>query len=128
MRKNIRHDGISFTDDSGKTIASISEHAKEEKVWRIKLNGSVNNDCAYDIADELFALISVGNGIILDMSDTVYLSSTFAEQLVQLQIHMENTDFESMPIINMPAEVFQTLKTQGCITSLDYELKEERES
>ena len=125
MRKCIRHDGMVFTDDDERIIVSISEQAKEENVWRIKLSGSITNDCAYDIADELFALISVGNGIILDMNDTVYLSNTFAEQLVQLQIRLENTDFESMPIINMPAEIFKSLKKQGCITSLDYELKEE---
>ena len=125
MKKIIRDDGISFIEDGGKTIVSISEQAKEKNVWEIKLSGSVSNDCAYDIADELFAIISVGNGIILDIGEAVYLSSTFAEQLVQLQIRMEKTDFESMPIINMPTSILKVLKSQGCITSLDYELKEE---
>ena len=74
---------------------------------------------------------NAGNGpepiewIILDMSDTTYVSNTFAEMMVQLQIRMERTEFESMPIQNMPQEIYRFLKERGCITSLDYELKEE---
>ena len=125
MKRIISSDTLRLLDGSGKAVAELMEQKKENNVWLVRLKGSVSSDCAYDVADELFALISVGNGIILDMSDTAYISDTFAEMLVQLQIKAENTDFESMPIQNMPSEIYQSLKKRGCITSLDYELKEE---
>ncbi len=125
MKRNVSGDSLGFLDDSGNTAAELTEQKKEDNVWLIKLKGSIGNDCAYDVADELFAIASVGNGIILDMSDTTYVSNTFAEMMVQLQIRMERTEFESMPIQNMPQDIFRFLKERGCITSLDYELKEE---
>ena len=64
-------------------------------------------------------------GIILDMNDTVYISDAFANLLIQLQIRLENTDYESLPIQNMPKTVYQDLKDHGYIASLDYELKED---
>ena len=125
MNRIVNDGSLRFVDDNGSTIAELVENRAENNVWLVHLKGSISNDCAYDISDELFALISVENGIILDMSETTYVSSTFAEMLVQLQIKMENTDFESMPIQNMPSEIFRSLKERGCITSLDYELKED---
>lgn len=125
MKRRVNGDSLQFIDDNGNVVAELVEIRTEKNVWMIHLKGSVSNDCAYDVSDELFALISVENGIILDMSETTYVSSTFAEMLVQLQIKMENTEFESMPIQNMPPEVFRSLKERGCITSLDYELKED---
>ena len=125
MKGNVSGDTLSFLDDGGKTTAELTEQKKEDNVWLVRLKGSIGNDCAYDVADELLAIASVGNGIILDMSDTTYVSNTFAEMLVQLQIRMERTEFESMPIQNMPQEIYRFLKERGCITSLDYELKEE---
>ncbi len=125
MKRNVSGDTLSFLDDGGKTTAELTEQKKEDNVWLVRVEGSIGNDCAYDVADELLAIASVGNGIILDMSDTTYVSNTFAEMLVQLQIRMERTEFESMPIQNMPQEIYRFLKERGCITSLDYELKEE---
>ena len=125
MKRNVSGDTLSFLDDSGNTAAELTEQKKEDNVWLIKIKGSIGNDCAYDVADELLAIASVGNGIILDMSDTTYVSNPFAEMMVQLQIRMERTEFESMPIQNMPQEIYRFLKERGCITSLDYELKEE---
>ena len=125
MNRIVNDNSLRFVDDNGTTVAELVENRAENNVWLVHLKGSICNDCAYDVSDELFALISVENGIILDMSETTYVSSTFAEMLVQLQIKMENTDFESMPIQNMPSEIFRSLKEKGCITSLDYELKED---
>lgn len=125
MNRIVNGNSLRFVDDNGGTVAELVENRAENNVWLVHLKGSISNDCAYDVSDELFALISVENGIILDMSETTYVSSTFAEMLVQLQIKMENTDFESMPIQNMPSEIFRSLKERGCITSLDYELKED---
>ena len=125
MNKIVNDNSLRFVDDNGSTVAELVENRAENNIWLVYLKGSISNDCAYDVSDELFALISVENGIILDMSETTYVSSTFAEMLVQLQIKMENTDFETMPIQNMPSVIFRSLKERGCITSLDYELKEE---
>ena len=125
MKRMVRGDSLRFLDDNGNTVAELVEKKADNNTWIISIRGSVSNDCAYDISDELFAVISAGRGIILDMGETTYVSSTFAEMLVQLQIRMESTDFESMPIRNMPSGVFQSLKERGCITSLDYELKED---
>ena len=124
MKRIAEGGALKFLDDRGNTAAELLEEKKDSNVWQITLKGSIGNDCAYDVADELFALISTGNGVILDMTDTTYISNTFAELLVQLQIRMEDTDFESMPIQNMPQEIYHSLKERGCITSLDYELKE----
>ena len=125
MKRIVTGDSLKFLDDRGNAVAELVEQRMENNVWSMQLKGSISNDCAYDVSDELFALISADNGIILDMSDTTYVSNTFAEMLVQLQIKAENTDFESIPIQNMPLEIFRSLKERGCITSLDYELKED---
>ena len=125
MKRIANEDSLQLMDDRGNTVAEMVEKKKEDNLLLVYLKGALGNECAYDVSDELLALISVGNGIILDMSETTYISSTFAEMLVQLQIKMENTDFESMPIQNMPAEIYHSLKANGCIASLDYELKEE---
>lgn len=125
MKRVANREGISFFDDQEQLVASLIEDKKDDHTWMIHLKGNIINECAHDIADELFALISTNNGIILDMSETNYVSGTFAELLVQLQVRMEKTEFESMPIQNMPEEIFHSLKEEhGCIYSLDYELKE----
>ena len=125
MKRIVSENTLTFLNDSGNIVAELIEEKKEDDVWLVYLKGSVGNDCAYDIADELFALISVDAGIILDMSDTDYVSDTFADLLIQLQIRLEKTDYESLPIQNMPKAVYQSLKDHSYITSLDYELKEE---
>ena len=122
MTRTVAGNALIFRSENGNTTKMIEE--KKDNVWLIQLQGSIGNDCAYDIADELFALISVNQGVVLDMNDTTYISSTFAELMVQLQIRMEKTDFDTMPIKNMPKPIFQSLKEMGCIYSLDYELKE----
>lgn len=125
MKRIVNGDSLQFKDEKDNIVAELIEKRTGKDIWSVYIKGTINNDCAYDISDELFALISAENGIILDMSETTYVSSTFAEMLVQLQIKMENTDFESMPIQNMPPEIFRSLKEKGCIMSLDYELKED---
>lgn len=122
MTRTLAGNALIFQSENGNTTKMIEE--KKGNIWLIQLQGSLGNDCAYDIADELFALISVNEGFVLDMNDTTYVSSTFAELMVQLQIRMEKTEFDTMPIKNMPKNVFQALKELGCIYSLDYELKE----
>ncbi len=125
MQKVVTTDNVRLVDAQGNMIAEMNEIQKENDIWLIELVGSIPNDCAYDIADELYAFISVDNGIVLDMNKVEYISSTFANLLVKLQARMEETRFESLPIQNMPNEVFQYLKTQGCAALLDYELKED---
>ena len=124
MKRIANSEGISFLDDKEQPVASLTEEKKDDNTWMIQLKGNITNECAADIADELFALISTDNGIILDMGETQYVSGSFADLLVQLQIRMEKTGFDSMPIRNMPEEIFNSLKEYGCIYSLDYELKE----
>lgn len=125
MRRVVNNNVLKFIDENGNAVVELVENKTDNDVWLIQIKGSISNDCAYDVSDELFAIISIGQGIILDLSETTYISSTFAEMLVQLQIKLESTDFESMPIQNMPPEIFRSLKERGCITSLDYELKED---
>lgn len=125
MRRVVNGNTLKFLDANGNAVVELAEKKANNSICLIQIKGSISNDCAYDVSDELFALISVGQGIILDLSETTYVSSTFAEMLVQLQIKLENTVFESMPIQNMPHEIYVSLKERGCITSLDYELKED---
>lgn len=126
MKRVVNSNGLKFLDENGNAVVELIENKKDNEVWLIQVKGSISNECAYDVSDELFAIISVGQGIILDLGETTYVSSSFAEMLVQLQIKLENTAFESMPIQNMPPEIFRSLKERGCITSLDYELKENK--
>lgn len=124
MKRAVTENSLAMIDEKGNVVAELKEQ-KREDLWLVHLNGSVGNDCSYDIEDELFALVSLGYGLILDMSETTYVSDTFAKVLIRLQIRMENSDYESMPIQNMPSTVYQALKERGYIASLDYELKEE---
>lgn len=124
MKRIVQGDTLSLADGDGTVAAQVYEKLEENGICVVSLSGSINNEGAYDVGDELMALASAGKGIVLDMSGLTYLSNALAELLVRMQIRMEQTEYETMLIRNMPAEIYQMLKKQGCITSLDYELKE----
>ncbi len=124
MKRIVRADVVRFVEENGATTAEMTERPGEKGVYNVQLRGSVNNECAFDVADELFSLYAAGKGIVIDMNDVAYLSSAFMEQLIRLQIKLEQTDYETMPIQNLPLKIFESLRDQGFITSLDYEMKE----
>ena len=125
MKKIVSGDTLKFFNDAGSAGAEMQEEKTDDHVWLVRLKGSMGNECAYDIADEMFALASAGNGIILDMNDTTHVSESFCKELVKLEIKMEKTDFESLPIQNMPREIYHAFEERGYHTLFEIEMKEE---
>lgn len=124
MKRAINGDVLSFLNKDGIAVATMTETIGDNSMCSVVLSGKINNENSYDIADELLALVSTGNGLTLDIGSLDYMSYTFADLLVQIEVQMEKTSWESVPILNMPVNIYNTLREQGCISSLDYTLKE----
>lgn len=124
MIRQMTNDGFCIVKENGETVLRMEEKPKDASVV-VTLTGSLDGNNAYDVYDELDALISVGKGIELEIGDVTHLSGTFESMLITLQQKMEETPFETLPIRNVPRAIYDDLKKKGIAYSLDLSVKEE---
>jgi len=125
MKRFVSPNELRILDDQERMICGMTEKCDGGEMCTVALKGALTHECAYDLEDELLALISVGKGITFDMAETESISGTFAKLLVSVQARLDETSFEAKPIQNMPKEICESLRKIGCLSSLEYELKEE---
>lgn len=122
MFRRVTQDGMCLVKDNGSQLR-INEK-KKDRIWTIQLVGDVDNESAWEVFDEISAFISLGDGVILDMSETTHLSSTMAERLIVLQRSLEDTPYEGLPIVQMPRKIYDELSEMGLNYMFDITLKE----
>lgn len=127
MIKEVTDYSLTFKrEEDGSTILHAKQQLdKEKNVCVVYLKGDVTNKVFSSLTDELYALLSVDVGVILDMKEVTYLSPGFMEALIGLEHRAEQSPFDSMPIQNVSKTLFEEFRNAGFNNSLDIELQED---
>lgn len=125
MNRVLRDGELLFIDTNEACVLRLEESCDKQGICKIVIKGIVNSENVQEISDELDAILSVGNGLELDMERLTYITPEFSEKLVRVQCRLENSKFGTMPIYNINPCVLEQLKKHRCLSSLDYEIKGE---
>lgn len=126
MIREVKEQTLAFKKDDGSPILVVRQEMQEEKdTCVVFLDGEITNEVVSGISDELYALMSVDIGVILDFKNVSFLSLGFMEALIKLEHRAEDGRFDSMPIQNVSKSLYDELRKAGFSNSLDIELQED---
>ena len=126
MIKEVTDQSLAFKKDDGSAILTVQQKLNtDENTCIVFLDGEITNEVFSGLADELYALMSIGLGVILDMKNVSFLSQGFMEALIQLEHRAEHGEFETMPIQNVSKALYDKIREAGFANSLDIELQED---
>ena len=120
MEKEFGSDSIRFLDN-GVEKACIAE-AEADGVITITLSGTLSQEIANPLLDEMTALIVAGQGLVVDLEKTEYVSASVMEALLRTEKLLEKSN-KYLRIINMSQEVYDGFKARGLHELLDIEVK-----
>jgi len=120
MEKEFGSDSIRFLDH-GVEKACIAE-AEADGVITITLSGTLSQEIANPLLDEMTALIVAGQGLVVDLEKTEYVSASVMEALLRTEKLLEKSN-KYLRIINMSQEVYEGFKARGLHELLDIEVK-----
>ena len=120
MEKEFGSDSIRFLDN-GVEKACIAE-AEADGVITITLSGTLSQETANTLLDEMTALIVAGQGIVVDLEKTTYVSASVMEALLRTEKLLEKSN-KYLRIINMSQDVYDGFKARGLHELLDIEVK-----
>lgn len=114
-------DSFSFADGD-KVVMSITETVQENCVI-IGLSGELRSETVHAFQDELFALVSVGMDVVINLKETTYISSAYMKALVSAEISIEQKGKE-MTIISLSDSVAEVFKKTGAMDLLSVKTEE----
>ena len=120
MEKEFTNDSIRFLD-KGEEKAMIHE-AENDGVIMITLSGKLSGEVANTLLDEMTALIVAGQGIVVDLEKTTYVSPSVMEVFLRMEKMLEKNN-KFMRISNMSQEIYDEFKARGLHELLEIEVK-----
>lgn len=110
---------IRLCDVSG-DILSIREDPEKNTVL-LTLTGTLRNDVAGYLQDELEAILSLGMTAMVDLSGVVYMSSAAQQVFLQIQQKIDGTGRGGLRLIHPTDAVYAELKQTGISELLNVE-------
>lgn len=98
--------------DGQKEILRINE-IQEQNVVKIKLDGSLRSETAYDFQDELTALAILGMDLQLDFEKVTYLSAACVQVMLKLQQKMDDIGRGTLTLVKLPETIYAELQSTG---------------
>ena len=118
---------MGFTLDMDENQLTVSENGEllcwirediSEKTATLFLGGKLRGDTAYVFLDEAKALVSVGMGIILDLSETKYLSNAHLKAMLDIQRSVDK-GAQQLVLQNLSPEARAAFDAVGAGTLFD---------
>ena len=120
MEKEFTNDSIRFLEH-GTEKAVINEAANND-IITISLSGNLSGEVANTLLDEMTALILAGQGIIVDLDKTTYVSASVMEVFLRMEKLLEKNN-KYMRITNMAQMIYEEFKARGLHELLEIEVK-----
>lgn len=120
MERVIDDQGIIFMAN-GQEVARMAESV-EDNVAVIAMSGSFTSELKDDFYDEAVALITVGNGIELNMKNVTHLSPSVSLAFLSLEDKLESLG-KSLRMTHVPDVIFQHFRSRGMHELFDIELE-----
>lgn len=120
-------DGNRFTliNNERDIFLTVNEQMEANNLCLISLAGSISNEASSYVSDEIYALMSVGINVKLDLGKTEYISGKMMDSLIHLQRRSEDTELGTLPITHVTRDIYEAMCEAGCSFSLDIELEGE---
>lgn len=122
MEKEFTNDSIRFLEQ-GTEKAVISEAVNSE-MTTIALSGELSGEVANTLLDEMTALILAGQGILIDLDKTTYISASVMEVFLRMEKLLEKNN-KYMRITNMTQTIYEDFKARGLHDLLEIEVKKQ---
>ena len=110
--RQMKEDGISVMDKDGEVQFFLGESFLDG-IMTLQLKGSVNLYVYYEFEDELMAVLSVCDKIILDFSETEHISSDGLKMLLQMQQIIDQRKNAFLLLKHLNGEVLETFQETG---------------
>ncbi|MBQ6513427.1 MAG: STAS domain-containing protein [Clostridia bacterium] len=120
MEKEYTEDSIRFVLN-GAEKAAIKEEAADN-IIKITLSGELNSEVANTLLDEMTALVVAGQGIVIDLDQTSYVSASMMEVFLRTEKLLEKNN-KFMRIAGMSQKIYDEFKARGLHELLDIEVK-----
>ena len=86
------------------------------------LCGAFNSDMANDVFDEMTALISAGQGIVLDLGEAAYLSPSINIVFLSVENKLEEAG-KTMRMVHVPDSIYREFRKSGIHELFEMELE-----
>lgn len=102
----------SYTDDSwsmnenGQTLLTVREIEEDGKIL-VVLSGCLRSDMEQMFKDELIALMTVGEDVILDCKDLEYIASACQDALLSTQQTADSINRGTLTLKNVSKTIFE---------------------
>lgn len=125
MNRTIKDNRITYyRPGDAQPVAMIDEDLRPGQAI-LTLAGSFGNGLAFELGDELTALISTGHRVMIRASSVTYLSSAVQSQLLTAQLAMERHQ-GSLILVGLQPQVYQSLVASGMHELLDIRMEVNR--
>lgn len=116
----VKNDLLKIIDENGEVLFTMQEEIKE-KVAVLKLGGEITMEVSHEFEDELTAVISVCNDIVIDFGKVRFISSQGIHALLAAQRHIDKRDEARMRLRNVGGDVMRTFREIGFGSMFEFE-------
>ncbi len=92
--------------ENGRTLLTVKEAEEGGKIL-ISLSGCLRSDMEQMFKDELIALMTVGEDVILDCKDLQYIASTCQDALLSTQQTADSLNRGTLTLQNVPKTILE---------------------
>lgn len=119
MEKEYTGNSIRFLSQGAEKALILEEADKD--VITVSLSGELTGEVANVLLDEMTALIVAGQGLVVNLEKTVYISASVMEVLLRMEKRLEEKN-KYMQIVQAPQEIYNEFKARGLHELLDIEV------
>ena len=119
MEKEYTGNSIRFLSQGAEKALILEEADKD--VITVSLSGELTGEVANVLLDEMTALIVAGQGLVVNLEKTVYISASVMEVLLRMEKRLEEKN-KYMQIVQARQEIYNEFKARGLHELLDIEV------
>ena len=120
QKRTVDGDCLVITDENGSALLSIQEILAEPEMI-LKLTGSITMNLAHDFEDELTAVTTVCNRVIIDFSNVESISSAGLKILLSVQQIFDKRPNSMLKLRSLSIPVQKTFQDMGFVELFDIE-------
>ncbi len=107
MRLTRTYDDDSWSlSENGQTLLTVREAEEDGKIL-VSLSGCLRSDMEQMFKDELIALMTVGEDVILDCKDLKYIANSCQDALLSTQQMADSINRGTLTLHNVPKAIFE---------------------
>lgn len=120
IKRIVENDRLKILDEDGEVLFTIQEEIGDNAAT-LKLGGEITMEVSHEFEDELTAVISVCDDIVIDFGKVRFISSQGIHALLTAQRHIDRKGDARMRLRNVGGDVMRTFRDIGFCSMFEFE-------